>query len=177
MLDKALAKGLITRALSRSAQVSGPITIPGDLTDRIVAGLTQRLVNLVGFARRASEAVCGFETVRSWVRDGKAAVLLSAGDGSVDGKRKIVGMARAMAEDEATDPPPVVECLTATQLGNAFGRDHVVHAAVAAGGLADRISLTAAKLAGLSAPVPVATFSPGQAPQGAEPASLSRDDR
>ena len=40
-------------------------------------------------------------------------------------------------------------CLTANELGQAFGRDSVVHAALAAGGLTKRVVEEAAKLNGL----------------------------
>lgn len=176
-LDKALAKGMISRALSRGGSASGPIDVPADLIDRIVDGLTQRLVDLVGLARRAGEAACGFETVRGWVRDGKAVVLLSARDGAPDGKRKIVGMARAIAEQLGGEPPMVIDHLTGAQLGHAFGRDHVVHAAIGAGGLAKRITRTACKLSGLTTPASATPQTHGPGARAAEPAPLSRDDR
>lgn len=157
--------------------MTGPVEVPADLIDRIVRGLTHRLANLVGLARRAGEAACGFETVRGWVRDGKAVVLLSACDGAPDGKRKIVGMARAIAEQTGGEPPVVVDHLTGAQLGHAFGRDHVVHAAIGAGGLAERITRTACKLSGLTTPASATPQTPGPGARAAEPDLLSRDDR
>ena len=40
-------------------------------------------------------------------------------------------------------------CLTSNELGQAFGRDYVIHAALAAGGLSARVVEEAAKLNGL----------------------------
>jgi hypothetical protein len=41
--------------------------------------------------------------------------------------------------------------LTAVELGSAFGRERIVHAAVAGGKLCDRLALDLARLAGLRA--------------------------
>ena len=43
----------------------------------------------------------------------------------------------------------VIELLRADELARPFGRDHVVHVAVAAGGLAARLEDELARLAGL----------------------------
>ena len=40
-------------------------------------------------------------------------------------------------------------CLTSSELGLAFGRDYVIHGALAAGGLSRRVVEEAAKLTGL----------------------------
>ena len=40
-------------------------------------------------------------------------------------------------------------CLTASELGLSFGRDHVIHGALAAGGLTDKVILEAGRLTGL----------------------------
>lgn len=40
-------------------------------------------------------------------------------------------------------------CLTANELGLAFGRDHVIHSALAPGGLTDKVIRDAGRLNGL----------------------------
>jgi hypothetical protein len=45
------------------------------------------------------------------------------------------------------------DCLTSTELGLAFGRQSVIHAALASGGLGDRVVEEAARLKGLRANV------------------------
>lgn len=127
------AKGAFARA------ARAPATVPEDLVGTIEAALAQRLVDFVSLARKAGLAVAGFEKVKDWLAAGRAKVLLQASDGSDRGKGKL------------WTPPGGrwFGCLTADELGRAFGRDHVVHAALAAGGLSARVVDEAAKLNGL----------------------------
>src|SRR6185437_8940793 len=86
--------------------------------------------------------VAGYEKVRSALRDGEAAVLLAAADGGESGREKVRAAAPAL---------PLVDVLTAAELGAAFGRDHVVHAVVGPGRLAKALLGDAARLAGFRA--------------------------
>lgn len=132
-LDRAAKKGLFSRA------ARAPVTVPADLADRVEALLADRVVHLVSLARKAGEAVTGFEKVKEWLAQGRARVLLQASDGSERGKAKL------------WTPPGgrYFGCLTAGELGLAFGRDYAIHGALAAGGLASRVVEEAAKLSGL----------------------------
>lgn len=133
-IEKAAAKGLFARAAKR------PVSVPQDLADEVEAALARRVVELVSLARKAGDAVAGFEKVKDWLSKGKAAVLLQASDGSERGKAKLY-------------PPPgndsFVGCLTGREMGLAFAREHAIHGALAAGGLATRVVEEAAKLARL----------------------------
>lgn len=132
-LDKAIKKGLFSRAARTQATVSP------ELADRVEAMLADRVVHLVSLARKAGGAVTGFEKVKEWLAQGRARVLLQASDGSERGKQKL------------WTPPGgrYFGCLTAQELGLAFGREHAIHAALASGGLASRVVEEAAKLSGL----------------------------
>lgn len=132
-IDKAAAKGLFARA------AKAPARAPEGLADLVEAGLARRVVELISLDRKAGHAVCGFEKVKDWLADGKARVLLQASDGSDRGKGKLW----------TPEGGRWFGCLTANELGQAFGRDSVVHAALAAGGLARRVVEEAAKLNGL----------------------------
>ena len=109
------------------------------LIDGIEAGLARRVVDLLSLARKAGDAVAGFEKVKGWLADGKAKVLLQASDGSDRGKGKL------------WTPPGGrwFGCLTASEIGLAFGRDHVIHSALAPGGLTDKVIRDASRLDGL----------------------------
>lgn len=133
LIAKAAAKGLFARGAKAPAQV------PDGLVDLVQAGLAKRVVELVSLVRKAGYAVCGFEKVKGWLADGKAKVLLQASDGSDRGKGKLW----------TPEGGRWFGCLTANELGMAFGRDSVVHAALAAGGLTKRVVEEAAKLNGL----------------------------
>lgn len=133
LIAKAAAKGLFARGAKAPAQV------PDGLVDLVEAGLAKRVVELLSLERKAGYAVCGFEKVKDWLADGKARVLLQASDGSDRGKGKLW----------TPEGGRWFGCLTANELGIAFGRDSVVHAALAAGGLTKRVVEEAAKLNGL----------------------------
>lgn len=102
--------------------------------------LVERVVSLISLARRAGDAICGFEKVRKALISGEAVLLLQAADGSSDQKRKLRPPAGADAH---------VSCLKASELGLAFGREYVIHAALGASGLAETIRSEARRLAGV----------------------------
>ncbi|MBW6506447.1 MAG: RNA-binding protein [Rhodobacteraceae bacterium] len=133
LLEKAVKKGLFARA------AKAPVTLPEGLVDLVEAGLAQRVVDLVSLARKSGRAVCGFEKVKSWLAEGRAKVLLQASDGSDRGKGKLW----------TPEGGRWFGCLTASELGLAFGRDHAIHGALAAGGLTSRVKVDAARLTGL----------------------------
>ena len=133
VIEQAVRKNPFSRA------AKAPVTVPADLLDRVEAGLAQRLVGLVALARKAGEAVAGFEKVKDWLAQGRAKVLLQASDGSERGKGKLWTPTGGR----------YFAVLTAEELGVAFGRQRVIHGALAAGGLSTRVVEEAAKLAGL----------------------------
>lgn len=133
VIDKAVAKGLFSRA------AKAPVTVSVDLADSVEAGLARRVVDLISLTRKSGRAVSGFEKVKGWLADGKAKVLFQASDGSERGKGKLW----------TPEGGRWFGCLTASELGMAFGRDSVVHGALAAGGLTKRVVEEAAKLSGL----------------------------
>jgi|SRR5690606_1009647 predicted RNA-binding protein YlxR (DUF448 family) len=136
-IETAAKKGLFSRA----ARV--PVTVPEGLADLVEAGLARRVVDLVSLARKAGLAVAGFEKVKGWLADGKAKVLLQASDGSDRGKGKLW----------TPQGGRWFGCLTSSELGLAFGRDSVIHGALGAGGLSQRVVEEAAKLSGLRAAI------------------------
>ncbi|PTV94220.1 hypothetical protein C8J27_109118 [Rhodobacter aestuarii] len=133
VLEKAASKGLFSRAARSQVQ------LPEGFIDMVDAGLAHRVVELISLSRKAGDAVCGFEKVKDWLAEGRAKVLFQASDGSDRGKGKL------------WTPPGGrwFGCLTASELGLAFGRDRAIHGALAAGGLTPRVIREAARLAGL----------------------------
>ncbi|SPH23591.1 hypothetical protein DEA8626_02655 [Defluviimonas aquaemixtae] len=133
VIEKAGKKGLFARA------AKAQITVPEGLAETVEVGLARRVVDLISLARKAGLAVAGFEKVKGWLAEGRAKVLLQASDGSERGKGKLW----------TPEGGRWFGCLTSSELGLAFGRDSVVHGALAAGGLSTRVVEEAAKLAGL----------------------------
>jgi len=133
-LETAVKKNLFSRSAKRQ------VTLPGDLIGEVETGLVRRTVELLSMARKAGQAVTGFEKVKDWLAKREAAILLQASDGSDRGKSKL-------------RPPggkgSFFGVLSASELGLAFGREHVIHAALAAGGLADRFREDAVRLSGV----------------------------
>ncbi len=133
LIAKAVKKGLFARA------AKAPVQAPADLDGLVERAQAKRVVELVSLARKAGLAVAGFEKVKGWLADGKAKVLLQASDGSDRGKGKLWTPTGGRW----------FGCLTSSELGLAFGRDSVIHGALAAGGLTTRVVEEAAKLSGL----------------------------
>jgi len=125
------------RLFARAAR--GAVTVEADLPRRIEALLARRAGEIIGLARRAGLAVAGFVKVRALLQERTSGVLIAAADGAADGRGKL----RSLAPDL-----PLVECLTAAELGHAFGRDSIVHAALKAGALADALVIETGRLAG-----------------------------
>ncbi|MEY4981874.1 MAG: hypothetical protein RIR62_140 [Pseudomonadota bacterium] len=133
-IGKAAAKGMFSRAARQ------PVKAPDGLADLIEGQLARRVVDLISMARKAGDAVTGYEKVKEWLVKGQARVLIQASDGSERGKTKL-----HPPEGEGT----FIGCLSAGEMGLAFGRERAIHAALAAGGLTTRVVEEAAKLAGL----------------------------
>lgn len=138
VLEAARTRGAFARA-ARS-----PVRAPQDLADRVRAGIVRRIGELLGLARRAGQAVAGFDRAREWVRSGRAALILQAFDGSAEERRRFRGGA-----DATQIRMPVLAPLPASALGAVFGRDRAVHVAVAPGRLAELLTQEAGRLSGL----------------------------
>jgi predicted RNA-binding protein YlxR (DUF448 family)/ribosomal protein L30E len=125
----------------------GPVSVPPDLVEMLQAALIRRIGEGLGLARRAGQAVAGFEKAREWLRAGRGGLVVQAADGSGEERARFLSAARL--------PVSVHAPLSAEALGTVFGRERAVHVVVAHGTLADRIGVDCARLAGL-APDPVA---------------------
>src|SRR6185312_4183846 len=132
-----VATALTKRLFARAARQK--VIVDDDLASRVEILLAERCREQIGLARRAGQAVMGFAKVEAALAQSKAGVLLAAADGAADGRGKLKALAPGL---------PLVEQLTGTELGAAFGREHVVHAAVAPGPLARALIAEAARLAG-----------------------------
>jgi uncharacterized protein len=141
ILRQAVARNAFAKAAKAAVKVSA------DLPERVDARLRARMCSDLGLARRAGLAVFGFEKVLKSL-DGSVPirVMVEAGDGAADGRRKLRQAAAARNLEIET-----VDCLLSAELSLALGCENVIHAAVKPGVLADRLVADAAKLAGLRA--------------------------
>jgi hypothetical protein len=121
-----------------------PVRSTPDLADHVERLLRRSCLDLIGLARRAGQAVAGFERTREWLQAGRAGVLLRGADAAADGREKLERLGAGLA---------TVTVLSSDELGSAFGRERIVHAALGRGALAGRLVREAARLAGFrSAP-------------------------
>jgi hypothetical protein len=83
--------------------------------------------------------VAGYEKVKDWLVKDYADVLIQSSDGSERGKSKL----------STPYGGSFIGWLTSDELGLAFGRETVIHAALASGGLTSRIVEEAKRLKGV----------------------------
>jgi uncharacterized protein len=136
IVERAVAKRLFARAARR------PISAPLGLADRIETLLARRCCETLGLARRAGQAVAGFERVADMTRRGRVGLLVFAVDGAETGRRRVSALGREV---------PAAGVLTGAELGAAFGRDRVAHVAVAPGPFATRLAADMRRIAGFRA--------------------------
>jgi predicted RNA-binding protein YlxR (DUF448 family) len=136
--DRAILEDARKGHFARSAKQS--VTVPDTLVDDVERLIAQRVVELLGLARKAGRAVCGFEKVKGWLAGSEnVRVLMQASDGSERGKTKLW----------TPEGARYFGCLTAQELGLAFGRGTAIHCALSTGGLSNRVVEDATKLSGL----------------------------
>jgi uncharacterized protein len=135
VVETACTRGAFAKA------ARGPVTVPPHLASDLKVALARRIVDTMGLARRAGQAVCGFAKAREWLDTGRAGLIVQARDGSPDERARFLG--------GRTQSVPVAAPLDAASLGAVFGRDHAVHVAVAQGRLAEMLWIEAERLAGL----------------------------
>ena len=134
ILRTACARGAFSKAARRETK------LPDDLAAQVERLLRRRCLDYIGLARRSGALTAGYEKVRAFLASQDAGVLIAASDGANDGRAKI----RALAPKV-----PMVDVLTAEELGAAIGREHIVHAVMAKGRLAERLLHEARRLSGV----------------------------
>ncbi len=132
-IETAVKKKLFSRAARTQ------VSVPDRLADTVDALLVRRVTDLLALARKSGDAVAGFEKVKDWLSKDVADVLIQASDGSGRGKSKL----------STPYGGHFIGWLTSDELGLAFGRETVIHAALGTGGLSKRVVEEAARLKGL----------------------------
>ncbi len=127
---KILAEAVRKRLFSRG--FAAETTMPPDLPDMVSQLLRQQALALLSLARKAGEAVSGFTKVEEMLGRGRAKLLFHGTDAALDGCRKLDRLAAPEVER--------IVLFQTRELDLAFGRPNVVHAAVAKGGLAEKLS-------------------------------------
>jgi predicted RNA-binding protein YlxR (DUF448 family) len=132
LVERAVKKHLFARA-ARAA-----VAVAGDLPDQIEAAMARRCLALLGLARRAGQLSLGYEKVRAALAADPSAIAVTARDGSTNGRQKLLSGLRGDTGENRDGGRKVIALFEIEELSLALGRENVVHAALRAGGLANR---------------------------------------
>jgi predicted RNA-binding protein YlxR (DUF448 family) len=127
VLDQAIARKLFSKGFGAAT------TMPPDLPDMVGRLLRQHVLSLLSLSKKAGESVAGFMKVEEMLGRGRARLLFHASEASPDGSRKLDKLAQPGVDR--------IVIFHSDELDLAFGRSNVVHAAVAKGGLAEKLLL------------------------------------
>ncbi len=137
MVNTASSKQLFKKAARCDVHVSAT------LADELEALLVQRCLNRIALARRAGQAVGGYDRVSEKLRQPKGrwrnGIVLAAHDGATDGRQKIRRLAKELE---------IISLFSAKELGGAIGSERTVHLIIESGGLARTLKRDARRLAG-----------------------------
>ena len=134
-VETAAKKNLFSRAAKTK------LNAPTDLAARVETLLFRRCLDQLGLARREGVLISGFEKSAAAIRAGKAAWVIEASDGAVDGRGKLLALARHQTSK-------VCGAFSADDLSLALGLENAIHAVLLAGGRADRWTTEVERLAG-----------------------------
>jgi predicted RNA-binding protein YlxR (DUF448 family) len=166
ILDQAIARHAFSKAAKRSVRVAP------DLADRVAALARREVAELLGLARKSGQLVTGFEKVEAALRangtKGKVRVLVAASDGAEDGRGKLARLAGSGVE--------ICAPLTAAELAQALGREHAVHAAIKAGGIAEKMIIASRRLVGLTQGTVPGGTAPERGPQAGMRATATKSN-
>lgn len=133
--DRKLLETAVTKRLfAKAARAS--VTVPGDLVERLETLLVRRCQDRIGMARRAGQAVMGYEKAVSWFKAGKAACIIMADDAG--------GSAQEIGFDTI-----IRSALTGEELGRVFDRPRAVYVALGKGPLSEKLQVDLLRLAGI----------------------------
>lgn len=137
----AVETALKRKAFARAA--GSAVTVPAGFADFIADRLADRALSLLGLARRSGDLALGFDTAHAALKAARPAWRVEASEAAPDGRGKLDRLAYAAWGDI-----PVAGCFTAAELGQALGRDSVVHAVLTGGAQAAAFGETMTKLGG-----------------------------
>jgi uncharacterized protein len=133
ILGDAIKRNMFSKGFGAEAK-AGP-----ELADLVGVLLRKETLAALSLTRKAGLGLSGYMKVDEALTKGNIRLLFHASDGSVDGRQKLD---RKCAENVV-----IFAHFSADELNMAFGGSNVIHAAVANGGLAEKLLDYARKLA------------------------------
>ena len=119
--------------------LDGDPVISASFLDKIESQLMDKVLGLIGLARRAGSVLNGFAKVEGSLKSGKCKLLLTASDGAEDGRMKMTRLAEAVECQQVT-------ILPSARLSMALGQTNVIHAGIIGSGWADRLNASIDRL-------------------------------
>jgi predicted RNA-binding protein YlxR (DUF448 family) len=128
-----LSRARVAEAVKRRAfgRGLGEVTAGTDLADQVGGLLRKAALSYISLAKKAGEAVAGAAKVEEMVAAGRARIVIHAREAAQNGRQKIDNLSGPSVE--------TLGLFASTELDLAFGRANVIHAAVAKGGLAEKL--------------------------------------
>ena len=139
-IDAAVKKNMFARA------AKAPLKPASDLSDMVEKLLIKRCLDQLGLARREGVLISGFEKSATSIRNGKAAWMIEASDGSADGRNKLIAMAR-----HVSPAPKICGAFNGDELSLALGLENAIHGVLLKGGRAKSWTHDVERLAGFRA--------------------------
>ena len=133
MLGDAIKRHLFSKGFGSDAK-AGP-----ELADLVGLQLRKDVLSALSLARKAGLALSGFMKVEEALTKGNVRMIFHASDGSVDGRQKL--------DRKCAANVVIFDLFASSDLDLAFGKSNVIHAAVANGGMAEKLLDYARKLA------------------------------
>ena len=135
--QQALQKAVKKRLFAHSAKQ--PVQVSETLLQDLEAQLSRRVVDLLSLARKSGRAIAGYEKVKDWLSKEQAKVLVQSSGGSERGTSTL----------STPSGGRFIGWLRSDELGMAFGRQTVIHCALASSGITQRVVEEAQRLKGL----------------------------
>tara|TARA_Y100001960_G_scaffold328044_1_gene415851 strand:- start:935 stop:1456 length:522 start_codon:yes stop_codon:yes gene_type:complete len=134
LINKASVKNLFAKKTRKH------VHIDYDIPELLVKLMVRRCIHNLGLAKRAGHVLIGFDELKRALAQYKEGYVFSARDGGFSNRKKLFLLAKNI---------PILDSLTATEIGTAFGRNRVVHAFISSGGIGDSLFRDMGRLAGL----------------------------
>ncbi len=133
MLGDAIKRHLFSKGFGAEAKAGS------ELADLVGLQLRKDVLSALSLARKAGLALSGFMKVEEALTKGNVRMIFHASDGSVDGRQKL--------DRKCAANVVIFDLFASGDLDLAFGKSNVIHAAVANGGMAEKLLDYARKLA------------------------------
>lgn len=117
-------------------------------------GLRRQMLRHLTMARKAGRLAFGEVGVREAAARGDVALRIEASDGADKGRGKLRTLSLATARELDRPDPLAIGAFSAAEIGEALGREPVVHAAILFGPVVAQIKQAAQRLAGFTPLIP-----------------------